>query len=84
MSKLNWHFNNSISHLEFYIDMASTSKTTSLHQTVTGYMHNVTPLRHGVKRPYFEGVLQQRHKISKIMVFKVELHSKFQTIERDR
>ncbi len=33
------------------------------HQTVTGYMHNVTPLRHRVKHPYFEGLLQQCQKI---------------------
>lgn len=63
--------------------MASTS-TASLNQSVTGYIHNVTPLRHGVKRQYFEGVLQQRHKVCKVVVFKVELHSKFLKIEKDR
>jgi len=46
------------------------SSKADLNQCVTGYIHSITPLRQGMKRPYFEGVLQERHKISKLIVFK--------------
>lgn len=61
--------------------MASSKQT--LNQSVTGYIHSVTPLRKGMKQPYFEGVLQEKHKISKLMVFMLDLHSRFQTLEKD-
>ncbi len=64
----------------FVVEMASSKQT--LNQSVTGYIHSVTPLRKGMKRPYFEGVLQEKHKISKLMVFKLELHSRFQTLRK--
>jgi len=60
------------------------SSKADLNQCVTGYIHSITPLRQGMKRPYFEGVLQERHKISKLIVFKSDLHSHFQTVEKDR
>jgi len=59
------------------------SSKTALNQCKTGYIQSITPLRQGMKWPYFEGILQERHKTSKLMVFKSDLHNHFQTVEKD-
>nr|XP_055049639.1 uncharacterized protein LOC129435227 [Misgurnus anguillicaudatus] len=53
-------------------------------QSVVGYIHNLSDLKQGTKRPYFEAEIQQKHKIQKLVVFKPDLYTQFKTVNDDR
>lgn len=59
--------------------MASTSAQEI--QSVTGDLHNVSPLKQNF---FFDAILQQKDTISSIRIFRPELHGQFKASENDR
>lgn len=53
-------------------------------QSVVGYIHNISKMKQGTKRPYFEAEVQQKHKVQKLIVFKPELRTLFEAVNNDR
>ncbi len=62
--------------------MASTS--TSELQSVTGYIHNVSSLKQGPQKKFFDAQLQQKDTFCTLRIFRPELHGQFKASENER
>ena len=51
---------------------------------VVGYIHNVTDIKLGPKKHFFDATLQQKDITSTIRIFRPELHGQFKSSENDR
>ena len=51
---------------------------------VVGYIHNVTDIKQGPKKHFFDATLQQKDITSTIRIFRPELHGQFKSSENDR
>lgn len=65
-------------HIPIYIHLPT---STSTHPSIHIYIHNITQLKHGSNRPYFEAEIQQKQ--SSETVFKPVLHAQFEAVNND-